>query len=71
VFMAVLGGRGTFVGPAVGALAFVLLQDWVMAATQYWRFVMGAVLVALVVGLPQGLAGAAAQLAARRSEPNR
>jgi branched-chain amino acid transport system permease protein len=71
VFMAVLGGSGTFVGPAVGALAFVLLQDWVMAATQYWRFVMGAILVALVVGLPQGLAGAAAQLVARRSEPNR
>jgi branched-chain amino acid transport system permease protein len=65
VFMAVLGGSGTFVGPAVGALAFVVLQDWVMTATQYWRFVMGAILVALVVALPQGLAGAAGQIFAR------
>ena len=65
VFMAVLGGTGTFVGPAVGALAFVLLQDSVMTATQYWRFIMGAILVALVVLLPQGLAGAAAQLVER------
>ena len=67
VFMAVLGGSGTFVGPAIGALAFVLLQDFVMAVTQYWRFVMGSVLVLLVVFLPQGLSGAFAQIMSRRS----
>jgi len=27
VFMAVLGGSGTFAGPAIGALVFVVLQD--------------------------------------------
>jgi branched-chain amino acid transport system permease protein len=57
VFMAVLGGSGTFAGPAIGALVFVLLQDFVMSVTQYWRFVMGAVLVLLVVFMPQGLLG--------------
>ena len=57
VFMAVLGGSGTFAGPAIGALVFVLLQDFVMSATQYWRFVMGGVLVLLVVFMPQGLSG--------------
>ena len=57
VFMAVLGGSGTFAGPAFGALVFVLLQDFVMSVTQYWRFVMGAVLVLLVVFVPQGLSG--------------
>jgi branched-chain amino acid transport system permease protein len=57
VFMAVLGGSGTFAGPAFGALVFVLLQDFVMSVTQYWRFVMGAVLVLLVVFMPQGLSG--------------
>ena len=45
VFMAVLGGSGTFAGPAIGALVFVVLQDFVMSITQYWRFVMGGVLV--------------------------
>jgi branched-chain amino acid transport system permease protein len=67
VFMAVLGGSGTFAGPAIGALAFVLLQDFVMSVTQYWRFVMGAVLVLLVVFMPQGLSGAVALLAGRRN----
>jgi branched-chain amino acid transport system permease protein len=57
VFMAVLGGSGTFAGPAIGALVFVLLQDFVMSVTQYWRFVMGSVLVLLVVFMPQGLSG--------------
>lgn len=66
VFMAVLGGSGTFVGPAVGALVFVLLQDFVMAITQYWRFVMGGVLVLLVIFLPQGLSGAFEMLWSRK-----
>jgi branched-chain amino acid transport system permease protein len=66
VFMAVLGGSGTFVGPAIGALVFVILQDFVMAVTQYWRFVMGAILVCLVIFLPQGLAGTIELLLSRR-----
>ena len=66
VFMVVLGGSGAFAGPVLGALAFVWLQDTVMAATQYWRFVMGLVLVLLVMFLPQGLAGAASALLRRQ-----
>jgi branched-chain amino acid transport system permease protein len=66
VFMAVLGGSGTFAGPAIGALVFVVLQDFVMAITQYWRFVMGSVLVLLVMFMPQGLAGTIGLLIARR-----
>jgi branched-chain amino acid transport system permease protein len=65
VFMAVLGGSQSFAGPAIGALAFVLLQDTVMSATQYWRFVMGAVLILLVVFFPRGLAGLATDLLSR------
>jgi branched-chain amino acid transport system permease protein len=66
VFMAVLGGSGTFAGPAIGALVFVMLQDFVMSITQYWRFVMGGVLVLLVIFMPQGLSGAIELLAVRR-----
>jgi branched-chain amino acid transport system permease protein len=67
VFMAVLGGSGTFAGPAIGALAFVLLQDFVMSVTQYWRFVMGSVLVLLVVFMPHGLSGTIERLTRRRN----
>jgi branched-chain amino acid transport system permease protein len=67
VFMAVLGGSGTFAGPAIGALVFVLLQDFVMSITQYWRFVMGGVLVFLVVFMPHGLSGTIEAVVNRRN----
>lgn len=57
VFMLLLGGFGHFFGPVVGAFVFIFLQDQVMSVTQYWRFVFGAVLAAVVIFLPRGLMG--------------
>ena len=57
VFMTVLGGFSSFLGPIVGALALTLLQDQLQSYTQYWRFVLGAILAAVVIFLPRGLAG--------------
>jgi branched-chain amino acid transport system permease protein len=62
VFMAVLGGFSNFFGPIVGAFAFTLLQDQLQSLTQYWRFVLGAVLAVIVIGFPGGLAGLADDL---------
>ena len=64
VFMLLLGGFGHFFGPVVGAFVFIFLQDQVMSVTEYWRFVFGAVLAAVVIFLPHGLMG----LVARRVE---
>lgn len=63
IFMTVLGGSGNFFGPVVGSLVFVFLQDTLMSATQYWRFLMGAVLALIVIVLPRGLAGLAVDMA--------
>jgi branched-chain amino acid transport system permease protein len=63
VFMTVLGGFSSFFGPVIGALALTLLQDQLQSITQYWRFVLGAVLAATVIFLPHGLAGIAGNLA--------
>jgi len=57
VFMTVLGGFTNFFGPILGALAFTLLQDQLQSLTQYWRFVLGAILALLVIGFPTGIAG--------------
>jgi branched-chain amino acid transport system permease protein len=59
VFMTVLGGFSSFLGPIVGALALTLLQDQLQSYTQYWRFVLGAILALVVIFLPRGLAGLA------------
>jgi branched-chain amino acid transport system permease protein len=55
VFMLLLGGFTHFFGPILGAFVFIFLQDQVMSVTEYWRFVFGAVLAAVVIFLPQGL----------------
>jgi branched-chain amino acid transport system permease protein len=73
VFMTVLGGFTSFLGPVVGALALTLLQDQLQSYTQYWRFVLGAILALVVIFLPRGLAGLASDIGAaltRRSAPS-
>src|SRR5215475_1723286 len=57
VFMAVLGGFSNFFGPIIGALTYTLLQDQLQSLTQYWRFVLGAVLAIIVIGFPEGIVG--------------
>lgn len=57
VFMTVLGGFANFFGPVVGALTLTILQDQLQSLTQYWRFVLGAILALVVIGLPSGITG--------------
>jgi branched-chain amino acid transport system permease protein len=57
VFMLLLGGFDHFLGPLVGALVFILLQDQVMSLTPYWRFVFGVILAVVVIFFPRGLLG--------------
>ncbi len=56
--MVLLGGIQTLVGPIVGASVFALLQDTVMRQTEYWRALLGCVILFLVLAFPQGIAGA-------------
>jgi branched-chain amino acid transport system permease protein len=67
IFMTVLGGFSSFAGPLVGAGVFIFLQDSLMSFTEYWRLVMGVVLVVIVVLFPRGLVGLAQALVARAS----
>jgi branched-chain amino acid transport system permease protein len=57
VFMVLLGGFANFFGPILGAFVFIFLQDQVMSATEYWRFIFGAVLAVIVIFFPRGLMG--------------
>jgi len=57
--MVLLGGIQTLGGPLVGGAIFTLLQDSVARATEYWRALLGFIILALVLAFPQGIAGAA------------
>nr|MBP7660850.1 hypothetical protein [Burkholderiaceae bacterium] len=52
-------------GPVVGAAAFTWLQDTLIRATDYWRALLGAVILVLVIAFPQGIAGGLVAVAGR------
>jgi len=64
--MVLLGGIQTLTGPIVGATVFATLQDTVMRQTEYWRALLGAIILLLVLAFPNGLVGAFAAFWRRR-----
>jgi branched-chain amino acid transport system permease protein len=62
VFLTVLGGFGTFVGPIVGAVAFNYLKTYAVGLTVYWQLLLGSVLIVLVLALPTGIIGTLGRL---------
>src|ERR1019366_5163070 len=60
--MVLLGGIQTLTGPIIGASVFATLQDTVMRQTEYWRALLGAIILLLVLGFPQGIVGGFAAL---------
>jgi branched-chain amino acid transport system permease protein len=62
LIMALLGGIGYFWGPPVGAAALVWLNQEITDYTQYWPFVLGAILLVLLYGMPGGIVGGLAAL---------
>ena len=63
--MVLLGGLQTLVGPIVGAVTFTWLHDTVARNTDYWRAVLGGIILILVLLFPQGIVGFAQQLLLR------
>ena len=63
--MVLLGGIQTLTGPIVGASVFATLQDTVMRQTEYWRALLGAIILLLVLVFPSGIVGGVAQLFGR------
>jgi branched-chain amino acid transport system ATP-binding protein/branched-chain amino acid transport system permease protein len=57
LMVVVLGGPGTLFGPVIGAFVFVLLEDLLSGLTEHWLLLMGAFVVAVVLILPDGIAG--------------
>ena len=55
--MVLLGGVQTSAGPWVGGALFTWLQDTVARQTDYWRALLGVVMLALVLVFPLGVAG--------------
>jgi len=57
MIMVVLGGTGTVVGPAVGAGIFLLLKTVISSHNEYWALWVGAIFIACVMFLKEGIWG--------------
>ena len=67
---AAVGGRGTLVGPIVGAgLVNGMKSVFTVWLPEYWLFVLGAIFILVTLFLPNGVLGLAAKLGSRRSSP--
>ncbi|MDO5623300.1 MAG: ABC transporter permease [Pseudomonadota bacterium] len=60
--MVLLGGLHTLAGPVVGAVSFTWLQDAVARNTDYWRAMLGGIMLALVLLFPGGMVGGVLQV---------
>ena len=60
VVWAAVGGRGTIVGPILGAIGVNGAKSWLTAAyPDLWLFALGALFIAVTLFLPRGIVGTA------------
>ena len=61
LIMVFMGGVQSLTGPIAGASVFTLLQDW-LARFEYWRLLLGILIILIAILMPGGLAGALDQI---------
>jgi branched-chain amino acid transport system permease protein len=70
IFMIMLGGVSTFLGPVAGAVILSLLNDIVTRGTEYHGLALGIVILVFVLGLRKGITDFVIEkLRARRTGP--
>jgi branched-chain amino acid transport system permease protein len=55
LLMVISGGTATLLGPIVGSALVVIMKNVASAYIERWNFVLGAIFVAIVVFMPEGL----------------
>jgi urea transport system permease protein len=60
-----LGGRGTIVGPVVGAISVNAIKSWASsgATADFWPMMLGGAFVLVVLFMPKGIVGIPSQIA--------
>src|SRR5215510_1954056 len=64
IAMVVIGGMRSFLGPALGALFFILFREFLSIWTPHWLFYFGLLFIGFVVFSPTGLVGVGERLLA-------
>ena len=62
LLMVISGGAGTLLGPIVGAALVVIVKSVVSGFVERWNMLLGAIFVAIVILMPEGLVPGSARL---------
>src|SRR5215204_1583714 len=62
IAMVVIGGMRSFLGPALGALFYILFREFLSIWTPTWLFYFGILFVGFIMFSPSGLVGVAQRL---------
>jgi len=65
IMMVIVGGMGTLLGPAFGAMVMLLLEVWFQGLTKHWQLLLGGTVILVALFLPHGLGGVYASLRRR------
>jgi branched-chain amino acid transport system permease protein len=57
IVMAVLGGMGTVLGPVIGAVALLVLEEVLSGITEYWHIIIGPIFLLVVLFARGGIDG--------------
>ncbi len=55
--MVILGGMGSLFGPVVGAIVYLVLEEFLSQVTEYWALIMGPLLLLIVLFGRGGILG--------------
>jgi branched-chain amino acid transport system permease protein len=55
--MVILGGMGSLFGPVLGAIVYLLLEEFLSQITEYWAMIMGPLLLLIVIFGRGGIVG--------------
>ena len=72
VIWVAVGGRGTLVGPVIGAVLVNFAKTWLTGQfPEIWLFALGGLFVAVTLFLPRGIVGLVSRIFSRRKPPSR
>jgi branched-chain amino acid transport system permease protein len=57
VFIAIIGGIGTIEGPILGAVVYVLLQQWLSDYGSVSMLILGVIAIVVMLAVPKGILG--------------
>ena len=57
LLMVMVGGRGTLIGPFIGAFFVTLMPEWLRFTEEYYLMIFAVFVMLMMLFFPQGVAG--------------